>query len=100
MYFDTFFDPLGPAEGTIFVFVDPLDDAVEVESVFALADDGYAVVAWELALGTGGLEGLLANGALTVVLYVPHPRSHSVPTQHFHFHYKYYYQSLLQVSST
>ena len=82
----TFFDPFGPAERTVFVFVDPFDDAVKMESVFAFSDYGYAVIAWKLALWTGRLKGLLANRTLIIITYIPYPSGYPIPTQYFHFH--------------
>lgn len=59
--------------------VEPLDDAVDVENVFAVAPNKWAVVARQRAVGAAGFKGHSADSAVVVVCN-PSPDTDSGPT--------------------
>lgn len=67
------------AELLIQLRVEPLNDAVDVENVLAVAPNEWAVVTRQGAVGTAGFEGHSADTAVVVVSN-PSPDTDSGPT--------------------
>jgi hypothetical protein len=88
-------DPLFTAERTVFrrALLRPLENAVKVEVVQALALDGHAVISWDFAARAGRLEGELADRAALLVFDVPLPGGNCVPAIDFHLHFPSYYSN-------
>lgn len=80
--------PLLAAEGAIFggALFGPLENAVQVKVVIALALDGDALVPGHLACRAGWLESILTNGAWLCTLDVPFPGGHRLPAVNFDLH--------------
>lgn len=65
--------------------IQPLEDAVHVEAVGALAPDQRTIVTWHLTVGAAAVEGHPADAAVLVVGH-PEPGGHAVPALDLHLH--------------
>lgn len=80
--------PLLPAHGTLLLHllgVEPLQDAVHVETVGALPPYQRAIVSRHLTVGAAPIERHTADPTVFIVGH-PQPGSHSVPGFDLHFH--------------
>lgn len=80
--------PLLPAHGALLLHllrVQPLQDAVHVEAVWALTPDQWAVISRNFTVWTAAIKRSSADAAVLIVGH-PEPWCHTVPLLYLHLH--------------